>query len=380
VRTPGDGSDEVTLADDDGWRIPAQYDVEPQPSEADETVLIQNAPTETPDRRRFPPDPTPGLLAILAGALLLLLLAPAGLWLASRDDDATAADPVTTGPTTGPTTDTQTTTAPSATTTVPQVTGLQVSEARELLTADGFEVRVRRTDSDRPQNEVLSQAPAADSDAERGSVVVLTVSEGEETVAVPDVEGSSAREAVATIRDAGLRARTRQVESEEETGTVVGQTPAAGDEVSKDTVVVLDVAKAAVRLVSVPDLVGGTSADARSELRSLGLRWTQRPVESSRDAGTVVRQSPRAGTDLREGGLVTLQVSTGPSTIAVPDVVGLDEAAASRELRRAGFVPVVVDEPTADEAEDGVVLGQSPTSGAERRRGATVTITVGRFS
>lgn len=379
MRTPPDRREEVTLADDDEWRIPAQYDVEPLEDESGETALIQDTRSEAPGRRRFPPEPGPALLAVLA-ALLLLLLVPAGIWLASDDDDATAAADTTVGTQTQPTTsDTEPTTAPE-TTTVPDVTGRSLSEARELLAADGFEVRSRRATSDRPRNEVLSQVPAADSDAERGSDIVLTVSGGTDTVAVPDVEGSSVREAVATLREAGLRARTEQVESDEEPGTVVGQDPAAGDEVAKDTIVLLDVAKEPVSLVRVPDLVGERSADARSELRSLGLRWTQRPVESEREAGTVVGQSPRAGADLREGGVVTLEVSTGPPSQTVPDVVGLDEAAAIRELRNAGFVPLVVDEPTSDESEDGVVLGQSPVSGTARRKGSTVTITVARFS
>jgi eukaryotic-like serine/threonine-protein kinase len=76
---------------------------------------------------------------------------------------------------------------------------------------------------------------------------------------------------------------------------------------------------------------------------------------------------------------VTLRVSTGPTQVEVPDVVGLDETAAMRELERAGFVVSVVDEPTSEPAEDGIVLGQSPSPGASRREGTTVTIRVGRL-
>ena len=144
------------------------------------------------------------------------------------------------------------------------------------------------------------------------------------------------------------------------------------------TVVALQIAEPTT--VRVPNLVGMRAADARSRLRSLGLGSTQRPVESPRPAGEVVSQSPGAGAELREGGTVTLRVSTGPASVAVPDVVGLSEAAATRDLEAAGFVVQVVDEPTVEPAEDGTVLAQSPSAGASRREGSTVTITVARLS
>jgi serine/threonine-protein kinase len=63
----------------------------------------------------------------------------------------------------------------------------------------------------------------------------------------------------------------------------------------------------------------------------------------------------------------------------VPDVTGLDEAAARGELERAGFEVRVVDETTADPAQDGLVVRQSPDGGASADDGATVTIVVGRL-
>jgi eukaryotic-like serine/threonine-protein kinase len=216
------------------------------------------------------------------------------------------------------------------------------------------------------------------------------VSGGAQRIAVPDVEGIAATDAIEVLEDAGLTVQTRLVPSEEPDGTVVAQVPAAGDEVAPETEVVLDVAEPRAEeppptttepaTVRVPSLVGMRAAAARERLRALGLRPTQRPVESSRPAGEVVRQSPGAGAELREGGLVTLRVSTGPMTVAVPDVVGMTENAAIRDLERAGFVVSVVDEPTVEPTEDGFVLRQNPPGGTDRRKGTTVTITVARFS
>jgi serine/threonine-protein kinase len=64
----------------------------------------------------------------------------------------------------------------------------------------------------------------------------------------------------------------------------------------------------------------------------------------------------------------------------VPDVTGLDEGAARSTLEGDGFRVAVVDEPTDDSSQDGVVVDQSPSGSTDARDGSTVTITVARFS
>ena len=384
------GAEDATLADEE-WPVAEQYRVEPaeEPVEDGTVVVEQVQPSGPPPFRRFPPDVGPGALAALLGVLLLLLLIPAGFWLATRSDDnpEASSDTETLGTTTQPaTTEPPATTAPVAKT-VPDVTGRPLPQARELLENETLRSRFRRVDSERPPNEVVSQDPAAGAEAEPRSVVVLTVSGGAGQIAVPDVEGMSAREATATLRRAGLRSRTSLLPSDEPQGTVIDQSPAAGEDVAKRTVVALQIADGGATppttetaTVRVPNLVGMRAADARNRLRAVGLRSTQRPVESARPAGEVVSQSPRPGVELREGATVTLRISTGPASVAIPDVVGLDEAAAVRELETAGFVARVVDEPTIEPTEDGTVLEQSPPAGTSGREGSTVTITVARFS
>ena len=77
---------------------------------------------------------------------------------------------------------------------------------------------------------------------------------------------------------------------------------------------------------------------------------------------------------------VALKISTGPTTVDVPDVTGLDEQAATRELESAGFHVQVSDEPAAEATEDGIVLRQSPGGGSSGKKGSVVTLTVGRLS
>jgi beta-lactam-binding protein with PASTA domain len=386
-------TEEQTLASDEDWRVAEQYRTEPvepadRPVDDGDIVIQQDVPPEPP--RKFPPDIGPGLLAALLGVLLVAILVPTALWLASRDDDTATTDTNTfdTGPETLPPTTTPSAPAQRG---VPDLVGRPLAEARRLLENGNFRVRVRRVESQRPRGEVLRMAPKPATEVDVRSIVVLTVSSGAERVVVPDVEGLTASEAIDLLRGVGLASETRLVPSDEPEGTVIAQSPAAEEEVAAGTEVVLDVAEAGSTepppptttepaTVRVPNLVGMRAAAARERLRALGLRPTQRPVQSSRPAGEVVRQSPGAGAEVREGGIVTLRVSTGPATIAVPDVVGLSEAAAIRDLESAGFVVSVVDEPTVEPTEDGFVLRQNPPGGASRRKGSTVTITVARFT
>jgi beta-lactam-binding protein with PASTA domain len=393
-KTP-DTADDRTLPGDDGWPVPEQYRVESTPAapveEVDgDTVVLQSAPPveAAPPVRRFPPDLGPGLLAALVGVLLVVLLIPAGIWLAQRSDDDS-------GSTTGTSTQPTAPTTPLAARTVPDVVGLRLPEARAQLGESSLDVRVSRVASEQPRDEVLRQQPAADAEPPPNGIVVLTVSDGPSDVVLPRVEGLTIVQATRTLEDAGLRVEVRRVDSTEPEGAVVGQTPSAGETVDRESVVVLEVARQATETtdttttttttppepatVTVPNLVGVTSAQARARLSDLGLRYTQRPLTSSQPKGTVVRQSPSAGAKVREGGTVTLTVSTGPATIEVPDVVGLDEVTARSELEAAGFRVETVEEPTAEPTDDGIVLRQSPRGGASRATGSVVTVTVARF-
>ena len=106
-------------------------------------------------------------------------------------------------------------------------------------------------------------------------------------------------------------------------------------------------------------------------------------MASTQPAGRVVAQRPLPGTTVKRGARVRLNVSIGPNPQAsapVPDVVGQDESTAMSTLQGAGFQVVVIDQPTADQTDDGIVLDEQPVGGSRAPRGAVVTIYVGRFS
>jgi serine/threonine-protein kinase len=269
------------------------------------------------------------------------------------------------------------------------VSGEPLVQARARLERAGLRVRVRRIESKRPRDEVLRQAPRAGVSVASGAVVVLTVSRGSvaapkpASISVPGVVGLSASDAVVALRDAGLQARISLVPSTASAGMVLSQSPAAGGSFSRNGVVRLGVAKTrpTPELVKadVPNLVGASVATARSQLRALGLVPSVTRIPSELPAGTVVRQTPRPGARLSKGAAVQLDVSAGTQTVDLPDVIGLDEESARSQLDDAGFEVRIVEQPTSDPAEDGVVLTEQPAPGSAAQ-GSVVTLRVGRLS
>jgi hypothetical protein len=66
-----------------------------------------------------------------------------------------------------------------------------------------------------------------------------------------------------------------------------------------------------------------------------------------------------------------------PTPVAVPDVVGKPESAATSILKGAGFSVAVVHTVTPERRQVNRVISQSPAAGQKVRSGSTVTITVG---
>ncbi len=262
--------------------------------------------------------------------------------------------------------------------TVPLVLGQTLDSARQELESAGFQVDIDRRPDAAPRDTVFQQAPRAENEADEGSTVTLFVSNGPSTVKVPDVLGLSEQDARRRVSRSGLRARIDTESSRKvPEGNVIRSDPGPGTAIERGSRVTL-VMSSGPQQVTVPDVTGQDQQDAVDRLRDDGLSVVVRERESSEPADTVVDQSPAGGLLVGEGTTVTLFVSNGRLE-NVPDVVGLDQGEAEAELRSAGFRASVRTATTEVPDREGRVLSQTPAGGKERRRGATVVITVGEL-
>jgi eukaryotic-like serine/threonine-protein kinase len=124
---------------------------------------------------------------------------------------------------------------------VPDVTGLSRDSAEDLLVKAGLEVAVEEQESEEPEDDVISQNPAAGTEVDRGTTVTITVSTGIETVSVPNVVGLNRRDAIDQLRSVGLTATPREVDVTDaaQDGQTIDQRPAAGIEIEKGKSVVI---------------------------------------------------------------------------------------------------------------------------------------------
>ena len=219
---------------------------------------------------------------------------------------------------------------------------------------------VRQPSADVPKGKVIQQSPGAGEQIPKGNKVTLVISEGPPQVTVPNVVGMSQSEAEALLSSKGLQADAHTVPNDQPEGTVVAQSPNPDELVDVDTVVRINIATGP-QPVGVPNEVGRSYSDALAELQSLGFAVSRQDVQSNEPAETVVNQSPSANSAAPKRSTVTLKVSKGPSTTAVPDVTDLDQDTATATLRSAGFQVAVQTRDTTDPAQDGVVLDAEPT-------------------
>jgi serine/threonine-protein kinase len=129
--------------------------------------------------------------------------------------------------------------------TMPDVVGLTREAAESRLDRESLEVRVVREQSDKPQDEVIAQSPAAGTKLDKNERVTITISEGKPKVDVPNLVGLTEADARRLLRGdkLGITVRRRTTDNEEEDGQVLDQRPGAGVEVDEGRSVIVIVGR-----------------------------------------------------------------------------------------------------------------------------------------
>ncbi|WNB85576.1 Stk1 family PASTA domain-containing Ser/Thr kinase [Cellulomonas sp. ATA003] len=143
------------------------------------------------------------------------------------------------------------------------------------------------------------------------------------------------------------------------------------------TLAVLDRRDTAAETVAVPNLVDMTREAAQAELEIREL--TMEPIEEPDDdveAGRVIRTDPGAGEAAAVGSAVTVWISAGPGTAEVPEVAGMTQEQASRELRDAGFEVGSVEFENAPRVDRNEVTKTVPAAGEQHPRNTPVVLYV----
>jgi serine/threonine-protein kinase len=132
-----------------------------------------------------------------------------------------------------------------------------------------------------------------------------------------------------------------------------------------------------VGTVTVPvGALNTTVANATAIITSGGLKVAAKYVSGTSAAGTVLAVTPSAGALVADGSTVTLTVSSGPSDVRVPNVVGLNQTAAAAALGQAGLNVGAVTTVQSTTFAPGVVVSQNPAADSSISPGASVDLSV----
>jgi len=228
-----------------------------------------------------------------------------------------------------------------------------------------------------------------------GLILVLAVLAGgafvvynalkDETYTVPELTGLTQAVAENKIAENDWKVVVTTERSETvPVSDVIRTDPPAGEKLAKGKTITFVISEGPP-LATLPDVTGKTLDAATAELQgaSLGIQVAQEVFDEDVPAGTIKSWSVPAQPGLQAGAqvmpntvVVSVVVSKGPQPRTVPNLLGLDQAAATAALANLQLL-IAVDpnsRPSNDYPTPGAVMAQSVSEGTQIEKGGTVTV------
>lgn len=204
--------------------------------------------------------------------------------------------------------------------TVPELAGMTEAVGRNQIAENGWTIVVTRERNDaQPADNIIRTDPVAGTKLGSGKVITLVVSDGPTLSVLPDVTGQTLDAATALLASSNL------------------------------------------------DIAVATHTYDESVLAGVIMSWTV-PAQPGLAAGAEVMQRT----------VVSVVVSDGPAPRTVPNLIGLDEAGATKALTDLQLVVVKDVDKFSDDQPAGLVADQSLPAGASIARGETITIALSK--
>ena len=195
---------------------------------------------------------------------------------------------------------------------------------------------------------------------------------------VPHLAGaSSIEEAREMAGDRFEVVEGSRVEGTEAVGTIVAQSPYAGEMAEEGSEISVDVV--GTRIADVPDVQGKTREEAERILTEAGFEVEVKTARSSaEDENLVTGQSPRgdAGETARFGSAVEITVGEGPPNVEVPSITDHALSGTEQILEEAGLKLGSQMEVPNDRVPVGHIVEQHPAAGMKIEPGSAVDVVV----
>ncbi|MBQ7141198.1 MAG: Stk1 family PASTA domain-containing Ser/Thr kinase [Bacilli bacterium] len=208
---------------------------------------------------------------------------------------------------------------------IPDVSDLTIVEAEEILKENGLKVKLETEKIESEEIEVgkiVKTSPAIGRSVKKGTKITLYESVGTEDIEMEDYVGQNYLEVKVRLEDIlGLNVlvEKRDIEdlTDDKENIILEQNPVAGSKVSKGSTVTLYIPN----MNLYPDMVGEkwTEEEVREFASEYNLQLEVSEKESSTaDVGTVIWQSRRAGTAIKENVTFSVTIAKAPEEIQNP--------------------------------------------------------------
>ncbi|WP_066717862.1 Stk1 family PASTA domain-containing Ser/Thr kinase [Clostridium sp. Marseille-P299] len=246
-----------------------------------------------------------------------------------------------------------------------------------------FDIFGKKPDDVTPAPEVTITASPSPTPEISGSDVT-------DLVTVPRVVGLTTEDAYKALKERSENFQIRYAEEAEysdeyDKDLVMKQYPPENTEVAPNSEIILTLS-AGTEMVKLPNVYNLSQELATKTLKDLGLEVeVKEEANNDLSVGMVIRTNPaRSDSDdnpvmVKKGSTVILYVSSGPdqsSMVAVPDILGMSEKDARKELERYGLILGNVTPEASNKYAEGLVSYQSTTPGLKVAIGSTIDVTI----
>ncbi|NLY82701.1 MAG: Stk1 family PASTA domain-containing Ser/Thr kinase [Clostridiales bacterium] len=212
--------------------------------------------------------------------------------------------------------------------------------------------------------------------------LLTTMIGGEELIKVPDLENMTYEEAVTKLEEMNLEIEKGDdvFSADVEEGKVAEQDPKSGTEVKEEMTITVNLSKGS-KDGSVPNLVDMNESSVSDYLEEYGFVLGSVKQETNTEpAGTILSQTPVAGTVAEKGERINIVVSDGKGEKegVVPMLIGIEINSAKKQINDAGFKVGII---TYDESEiyaEGYVMWQEHAANTNINQGTTINVKVSK--
>lgn len=203
-------------------------------------------------------------------------------------------------------------------------------------------------------------------------------------IEVPSLLGQDF-EALPESPDYQVKLNEKVHDNEYPAGQIMGQKPAAGEQIKKGETIYVTVSLGEVpKAVTMPNVATWELSEAERALNNLGINLQLKVTPENHDQvpeGSVIRTEPEADAPLTTGQEVTLFVSLGMEfkTALMPDIIGYEKDDAKKTLDNQNLALDITFEEIHDSTtEEGCVVKTNPEADESLSTGDTVTVYISK--